>query len=55
MLSGIGPEDHLKSLNIPVIKSLPVGDNLQDHIALGGMVFTIDKVILIFYVKKIAD
>ncbi|EFX84142.1 hypothetical protein DAPPUDRAFT_47585, partial [Daphnia pulex] len=43
MLSGIGPEDHLKSLNIPVIKSLPVGDNLQDHIALGGMVFTIDK------------
>jgi choline dehydrogenase-like flavoprotein len=57
MLSGIGSEDHLKSLNIPVIKSLPVGDNLQDHIALGGMVFTIDKVILygLFDVKKIAE
>ena len=44
MLSGVGPEDHLKSLGIPVIQNLPVGDNLQDHIALGGMVFTLQKV-----------
>ena len=44
MLSGVGPEDHLKSLGIPVIQNLPVGDNLQDHIALGGMVFTVNKV-----------
>jgi choline dehydrogenase-like flavoprotein len=44
MLSGVGPEDHLKSLGIPVIQNLPVGDNLQDHIALGGMVFTVDQV-----------
>ena len=43
MLSGVGPADHLSSLGIPVIKDLPVGNNLQDHIALGGLVFLIDK------------
>ncbi|KAK4014305.1 hypothetical protein OUZ56_026831 [Daphnia magna] len=43
MLSGVGPADHLQSFGIPVIEDLPVGDNLQDHIALGGMVFTVNK------------
>lgn len=31
MLSGVGPEDHLKALNIDVVANLPVGKNLQDH------------------------
>ena len=44
MLSGIGPADHLKSLGIPVVADLQVGNNLQDHVSMGGMVFTIEQV-----------
>lgn len=39
MLSGIGPADHLQSLGIPVVTDLKVGDNLQDHVGIGGMTF----------------
>ncbi|AEQ32839.1 glucose-methanol-choline oxidoreductase [Megavirus chiliensis] len=32
MLSGLGPEQHLKNMGIPVVKNLPgVGQNLMDH------------------------
>ncbi len=35
MLSGVGPEDHLHGLEIPVLRALPgVGENLRDHPAL---------------------
>ena len=33
MLSGIGHADHLKDMGIDLVADLPVGDNLQDHIA----------------------
>jgi 4-pyridoxate dehydrogenase len=33
MLSGIGPADHLRSVDIEPIIDLPVGKNLQDHLA----------------------
>lgn len=32
LLSGVGPQEHLRAFNIPVIKHLPgVGQNLRDH------------------------
>lgn len=35
MLSGIGPQDHLEEMRIPVVHHLPgVGRNLQDHVSI---------------------
>ncbi|KAJ8917305.1 hypothetical protein NQ315_002323 [Exocentrus adspersus] len=42
MLSGIGPRHHLESLGIPCFQDLPVGGNLQDHVAFVGLSFLID-------------
>lgn len=41
-LSGIGPKTDLNKLGIPLIKDLPVGYNLMDHVALGGLTFLVD-------------
>nr|MBE5725226.1 putative glucose dehydrogenase [Cucujiformia] len=43
MLSGIGPKQELDKFHIPTIKNLPVGENLQDHVGMGGLTFLIDK------------
>uniref|UniRef100_A0A1B6HLV3 Glucose-methanol-choline oxidoreductase N-terminal domain-containing protein n=1 Tax=Homalodisca liturata TaxID=320908 RepID=A0A1B6HLV3_9HEMI len=40
MLSGIGPKAHLESLGIKVINDLQVGENLQDHLLMAGLLFS---------------
>lgn len=43
MLSGIGHGEELSRVGIPLVQHLPgVGQNLQDHIAVGGIAFLID-------------
>lgn len=42
MLSGVGPAKHLRKVGINVIQDLPVGYNLQDHVALGGLTFLVN-------------
>jgi len=42
MLSGIGPAKHLNELGINVVRDLPVGENLMDHVAFGGLTWTVD-------------
>lgn len=43
MLSGIGPKEELAKHKIPLIKDLAVGENLQDHVALGGLTFMVNQ------------
>lgn len=47
MLSGIGPKSDLERHKIPVIQDLKVGHNLQDHIGLGGLTFSVNQPISI--------
>ncbi|XP_031345280.1 glucose dehydrogenase [FAD, quinone]-like [Photinus pyralis] len=41
MNSGIGPEDHLKELGVPLVKNLKVGQNLQDHLLFAGVMYNV--------------
>lgn len=45
MLSGIGPQEHLQELGIDVIQDLRVGDNLQEHLTMAGLIFLINETI----------
>lgn len=45
MLSGIGPEKHLKEKKISLVKNLPVGENLMDHVAIGSLSFLINDTV----------
>jgi choline dehydrogenase len=43
MLSGVGPKEHLDSFGINVIQNLRVGENLHDHVTIGGVIISINK------------
>ncbi|XP_041971821.1 glucose dehydrogenase [FAD, quinone] [Aricia agestis] len=54
MLSGVGPAQHLQEVGIDVIHDSPgVGKNLQDHIAVGGLVFRVDYPISLLFQRTI--
>lgn len=38
-------------MGIPVIKDLPVGNNLMDHLGFGGLTFTLEKPVSILQNK----
>ncbi len=52
LLSGIGPQEHLEQLGIPVIADLPVGQNLQDHIMLYSPEWTLTEPVSCRSLKK---
>ncbi|OXU31834.1 hypothetical protein TSAR_008283 [Trichomalopsis sarcophagae] len=45
MLSGIGPVDDLRKLNIDVVKDLPVGHNLHDHVLASAVILNSQNVV----------
>ncbi|XP_025834627.1 glucose dehydrogenase [FAD, quinone]-like [Agrilus planipennis] len=46
MLSGIGPRYHLSELDIPVLKDLPVGQKMYDHLSFPELVITLNESIV---------
>ncbi|GLH15490.1 uncharacterized protein GBIM_19935 [Gryllus bimaculatus] len=45
MLSGVGPKEQLDRFGIPLVADLPVGENLQDHLAYLGLLISLDDVL----------
>lgn len=54
MLSGIGPEEHLNSLGIPVLKDLKVGRTLYDHVIFPGVIFKLNTTNATLLAPKVA-
>ncbi|XP_050437748.1 glucose dehydrogenase [FAD, quinone]-like [Adelges cooleyi] len=43
MVSGVGPEEHLRKMHVPVVKDLPVGKNFRHTPVFAGIVMSFDK------------
>lgn len=44
MLSGVGPAQQLRHLDIPLVKDLPVGQTMYEHMGVMGPMFTMSNV-----------
>jgi len=49
LLSGVGPQEDLERLGIPVVADLPVGKNLQDHCRTAGVDFVVNTTLFSFW------
>ncbi|KAK7874201.1 hypothetical protein R5R35_006246 [Gryllus longicercus] len=43
LLAGLGPEEQLRRAGVKPLANLSVGRNLQDHVALGGLLVTLER------------
>lgn len=55
MLSGIGPKKHLADKGISLVKNLPVGKNLMDHVSLGNLNVLINETISLQLERVVDD
>nr|CAH7718553.1 unnamed protein product [Callosobruchus chinensis] len=55
MLSGVGPRDQLEEFGIPVIKNLPVGTIMYDHVTFLGAAFLINEPVGLEVLKYALD
>ncbi|XP_075155875.1 glucose dehydrogenase [FAD, quinone]-like [Haematobia irritans] len=53
MLSGIGPRDNLEAIRIPIVKELPVGKLMYDHMCHFGPTFTTNTTGQTFYIPDL--
>uniref|UniRef100_A0A1I8PWX7 Glucose-methanol-choline oxidoreductase N-terminal domain-containing protein n=1 Tax=Stomoxys calcitrans TaxID=35570 RepID=A0A1I8PWX7_STOCA len=52
MLSGIGPRDNLEAIGVPLVKELPVGKLMYDHMCHFGPTFTTNTTGNTFFVSQ---
>ena len=55
MLSGVGPREHLERLGISVLEDLPVGLNLQDHVSMAALAFTVNDSVTVLESRLASD
>ena len=55
MLSGVGPREGLERVGIDVVKELPVGKKVLDHVLFLGLPFTTEEPLFCYDQSKITD
>ncbi|XP_039446176.1 glucose dehydrogenase [FAD, quinone]-like [Culex pipiens pallens] len=43
MLSGVGPEEHLRNIKVPAVANLPVGQSIADGVLYNGLTFVLNE------------